>query len=63
LNLVETENSKEALKQLREQVWKENKAKRKVFIHLENVLLRFGKDYCTEEECDLSVLEKCTFDT
>jgi len=62
LNLVETDNSREALKQL-EQVWKENKIKGKTFIHLENALLRFGKDHCTEEECDLSVLEKCAFDT
>jgi len=62
LNLVKTDNSKEALKQL-EQVWKENKVKGKTFIHLESALLRFGKDYCTEEECDLSLLERCAFDT
>jgi endonuclease III len=57
LNLIKTDSPRKALKQL-EQNWKENKIKGKSFVHLENSLLRFGKDYCTEEKCDLSILEK-----
>lgn len=56
LNLIKTDDSRKALEQLRE-VWKENRIKKKSFIHLESALLRFGKDYCTEEECNLSILE------
>lgn len=57
LKLIEPEDSRKALEQLKE-VWKENEVKRKSFAHLESALLRFGKDYCTENKCDLRVLEK-----
>lgn len=58
LNFIETNDSGKALEQLK-QVWKGNEVEGKSFIHLESALLRFGKDYCTEEKCDLSVLEMC----
>jgi endonuclease III len=57
LNLVATEDPSEALEQLK-QAWKESKVEGKSFVRLESMLLRFGKDYCTEEKCDLSILEK-----
>ncbi len=56
LNLIKAEDSRKAFNQLK-QIWKENSVRGKIFIHLENALLRFGKDYCTENECDLSILE------
>jgi len=56
LNLIKTDDSRKALEQLRE-VWKKNRIEKKSFIHLESALLRFGKEHCTEEECDLSVLK------
>lgn len=49
LNLIKTDDPRKALEQLRE-VWKKSRIKDKSFIHLESALLRFGKDYCTEEE-------------
>lgn len=56
LNLIKTDDSRKALDQLRE-VWKKNRIEKKSFIHLESALLRFGKDHCTDEECNLSILE------
>ena len=56
LNLIKTDDSRKPLEQLRE-VWKKNRIEKKSLIHLESALLRFGKDHCTEEECNLSVLE------
>ena len=56
LNFIKTDDPREALEQLR-QTWRENRVEGKSFIHLEVALLRLGKDYCTEEKCDLSILE------
>jgi endonuclease III len=53
----EKEDPEKALNQLR-RVWEKNRVEGKAFTHLENALLRFGKDLCTEEKCDMSVLEE-----
>jgi len=57
LSLIKPNDFSKALEQLKE-VWKWNRVEGKSFIHLESALLRFGKNYCTEEKCDLSVLEQ-----
>jgi endonuclease III len=57
LALIKEKDPRKALKQLG-RVWERNRVEGKTFTHLENALLRFGKDYCTDEKCDLGVLER-----